>query len=83
MQPSGWGGCLIVYRTEDRTAGTWIRALGTEGLYTPQLCLSVLLPGADLDLLSVQPSHIRDRSFRSSSREASARGLHSRPREGF
>lgn len=48
----------MVSRIEGRTAGTGTRALGAEGLFTPQLCLSVLLPRGDLDLLPVQPSHI-------------------------
>lgn len=81
MHPS-WLGRVSVYRFEGRTAGTVTGALGTEGLCTPQLCLSVLLPGADLGL-PVQPSHIQDCGFRSSSGRASARALPSRLRQGI
>lgn len=58
----------MVSRIEGRTAGTGTRALGAKGLFTPQLCLSVLLRGGDLDLLSVQPSHIQAHGSHGSSK---------------
>lgn len=64
----------MVSRIEGRTAGTGKSLGGAEGLFTPQLCLSVLLLGGDLDLLPVQPSHIQAHGSHGSSKGGICQG---------